>query len=174
MPRVLQISISLPLRVLSCQGGGLFPGCVVKKPCPPPLKCQWYSAIKINSMNSDLPTSGSTRRSFVKNSVVAALAASSMGIFSGLVNGSTIHGTYHAEETCITPTQEGVYIDPFEINNSQDCWYHAKCNGKDAIRNVFRCPDYSADPDLWTWCQNLDVRTIPAGWIECVLTSDPL
>ena len=37
-------------------------------------------------MNNDLPTSGSTRRSFIKRSVVAAVAVSTMTIFSGLVN----------------------------------------------------------------------------------------
>lgn len=43
-------------------------------------------------MNNPTNPSGTTRRSFIKRSVVAAVAVSSMSIFSGLVNAEDVFG----------------------------------------------------------------------------------
>jgi hypothetical protein len=68
----------------------------MKKSSPPPTRSSlgFYLAHPFESMHesgpTQIPVTGSlTRRSFIKRSVVAAVAVSSMTIFSGLVDAST-------------------------------------------------------------------------------------
>ena len=72
-------------------------------------------------MNQDPPPTGTTRRSFIKRSVVAAVAVSSMTIFSGLVN-ATLPGSTGTEtkKPCKVKrhveTNEGKYL-------YTKCWF---------------------------------------------------
>jgi uncharacterized membrane protein len=53
-------------------------------------------------MNKEPSTNGLTRRSFIKRSVVAAVAVSSLTIFSGLVDARTEGKSGSSEEKCYT------------------------------------------------------------------------
>lgn len=125
-------------------------------------------------MNNNLSSSGSTRRSFIKKSVVAAVAVSSMTIFSGLVNAATANGVYHREVTCNggSISDQAVYLDSemLDADHSQ-CWKHVICNGVDYYTGHTPCPTAAEDYPKWYSCVQREIKRIPDDWPLCIMGS---
>jgi hypothetical protein len=105
-------------------------------------------------------TNGLTRRSFVKRSVVAAVAVSSMTIFSGLVNAQY--------------TQCSSYEFKKEHSTMKDgklqCYDYVKCDGADAYHHLHECPPAGTEEGDRCRGDTISLRTINQGEGEC----DPL
>lgn len=83
-------------------------------------------------MNQSTDSGGTTRRSFIKRSVVAAVAVSSLTIFSGLVNANLPGGGY----PCSISKNQGKFGDGGNFNDVEilfcrakkaDCYQELKC-----------------------------------------------
>jgi anaerobic selenocysteine-containing dehydrogenase len=110
-------------------------------------------------MNDNPRSNGITRRSFIKRSVVAAVAASSMTIFSGLVNAqtstfgsstTTTPNGYHCSKrtgvACIKP--EGGPVD----ENGNAYWV-CDCSG-DSNKKGICDKGYQAHESYdYVWCE---------------------
>jgi hypothetical protein len=99
-------------------------------------------------MNTETSSNGTTRRSFIKRSVVAAVAVSTMTIFSGLVNAQTpaASGTGTGGQTpCKSGTKTRCCIDKFGTSDngytcsgSDSSGYYCDRNGNNATYGT--CP----------------------------------
>jgi hypothetical protein len=102
-------------------------------------------------MNVHPPSNGLTRRSFIKRSVVAAVAVSSMTIFSGLVNAQNFEPYVGDDGSCVfaqSPDFAGScsYTDLttkyFACSGQIACCYHMMiCNGKEAVGMAWQCSE---------------------------------
>jgi hypothetical protein len=107
-------------------------------------------------MNAIPSPNGITRRSFIKRSVVAAVAVSSMTILSGLVNAQTSvtgSGTpkgYHCSKrsgvACFKP-ENG------PVDENGNAYWVCECSGDSNKRGI--CDKGYKDKDTynWVWCE---------------------
>jgi hypothetical protein len=99
-------------------------------------------------MNTEISNNGTTRRSFIKRSVVAAVAVSTMTIFSGLVNAQTpaASGTVPAG-TCRSGTKTKCCSKKFGSSDhgyTCDTWPGYYCDRSGGNATSGTCP---ADPE---------------------------
>jgi len=92
-------------------------------------------------MNSSNPATGTTRRSFIKRSVVAAVAVSSLTIFSGLVNAAGERANCYdlgvgTGRQCRLHPGPGILAGVFVCERCSDDTYIMTC---DANGNVLVC-----------------------------------
>jgi hypothetical protein len=97
-------------------------------------------------MNTQSSNNGVTRRSFIKRSVVAAVAVSTLSIFSGLVNAADPAGYTVPTGTCKSGDKDKCCKDKFSgTDNAYTCTdypgYYCDKNGNSATQGT--CP---ADP----------------------------
>jgi hypothetical protein len=112
-------------------------------------------------MNNDTSSSGLTRRSFIKRSVVAAVAVSSMTIFSGLVNADLPGAT--GTETIVDPRgwRCGLNMEWF-MNVVEDTKASGKCR--------YECFDSGEGAKFRYWCK-MDCTNLKTGDITYMLAT---
>jgi hypothetical protein len=129
---------------------------------PPPPFCQLVFAIHSKNMNEELPPSGLNRRSFIKRSVVAAVAVSSMTIFSGLVNAQTevSSGTQQGDAACTGAQKQSKYwCEITSKNGTVYQIYECEKSGSNVV--VGYCAQKSGSNST-----DYSTNTMPAACIE--------